>query len=86
MPVFADQNMLETAIRNLFSNAIKYSFPRGEINIKANLDNESILISVKDSGLGVKSEDLHRIFKIDHNFTTPGTNNEKGTGLGLILL
>ena len=83
--IYADEDMLSAIIRNLISNAIKYTANNGEITIKlANSDNY-IQISVIDNGIGITKENLQKIFKIDSQISTLGTNNEKGTGLGLIL-
>jgi len=83
--VFADINMITTTIRNLISNAIKFSFPNGLIKISAkNIDN-FIEISIIDNGIGISNEDLSKIFKLDAHFKKEGTAHEQGTGLGLIL-
>ncbi len=88
-----DKNMLNTVIRNLLSNAIKFTPEGGEIEIGAvNKPSEglepsegSINIYVKDTGVGIPKYNLEKLFKIDKTISTIGTNNEKGTGLGLIL-
>jgi two-component system sensor histidine kinase/response regulator len=83
--VFADPNMILTVIRNLLSNAIKYSKPGGKIEISSKIKNSYIEITVSDSGIGIKPNNLKKLFRIDENFTTKGTADETGTGLGLIL-
>jgi PAS domain S-box-containing protein len=85
LPVFADKNMISTVIRNLISNAIKYTGEGGEIVLSAKKNPDNILVSVKDNGLGIAPERIEKLFRIDTNVSTPGTNKEKGTGLGLIL-
>jgi signal transduction histidine kinase len=80
-----DENMLNTVIRNLLSNAVKYTGPNGKIRLRAVKADGNIVIEVEDSGTGIKKEDMEKLFRIDASFSTPGTNNEKGTGLGLIL-
>ena len=85
LELIADKNMLTTIIRNLVSNAIKYSSQGGEITISASTDNKETRISVKDTGIGINAEDLEKLFKIEESISTKGTENEKGTGLGLIL-
>lgn len=85
LKVYADFNMLTTVLRNLISNAIKYSYEKSEITIKASKSKSSVKISVSDNGTGMKSEHLKKLFKIEHNISIDGTKNEKGTGLGLIL-
>lgn len=85
MIVLADQEMLKTILRNLISNALKFTPTNGEIEIAAKSGPGIIEISVKDTGTGISKEDLDKLFKVDSNFTKRGTENEKGTGLGLIL-
>jgi len=83
--VFADKEMISTVFRNLISNAIKFSFPGGEIIIKAEDSQSELKISLIDKGVGVPQSDIDKLFRIDENYSTIGTNSEKGTGLGLIL-
>jgi len=85
MTVFADSFMMDTVLRNLIANAIKYSHIGGEIEINASASEKELKISVIDNGIGIEKENLDKLFKIDSNFIMPGTKNEKGTGLGLIL-
>ncbi|MBE9666235.1 tetratricopeptide repeat-containing sensor histidine kinase [Mucilaginibacter boryungensis] len=84
--VFADADHFDFVIRNLISNAIKFSYVNGVIDISAEKDhpNGKITIKVKDSGVGIPADQLDLIFNI-HNISTTGTNNEKGTSLGLLL-
>jgi len=81
----ADENMITTVIRNLISNAIKFSHPESSIIIRANLSDGKSEISVTDHGVGIKKQDQEKLFKIDQHLSTPGTSDEAGTGLGLIL-
>ena len=83
--VYADVNMLKTILRNLFSNAIKYTHPNGEIAISAVQNQNNIEITVSDNGVGMSEETRNKLFDIDANVSTTGTANEKGSGLGLIL-
>lgn len=85
MEVYADYNMLNTVIRNLISNAIKFTYENGEIIITANMKEDLIVISVKDSGVGIEKENIGKLFNIGSNFSTKGTQKEEGTGLGLML-
>lgn len=86
LTVHADLNMITTVIRNLVSNAIKFSNLNGKIKIyHTAIENNYIEITVEDNGIGIKAEVIDKLFKIDTNLTTVGTNQEKGTGLGLIL-
>jgi ligand-binding sensor domain-containing protein/signal transduction histidine kinase len=83
--VFADVNMFSAIIRNLLSNAIKFSYENGTISILTIKMDDFCEITVKDSGVGISEESKQKIFRIDSNHTTLGTNGEKGTGLGLVL-
>ncbi len=83
--VFADKQMISTTIRNLLGNALKFTPRNGSINITADINNNSAIICIEDSGVGIKPNDLEKLFRIDIHYTTNGTSNEKGTGLGLIL-
>jgi len=83
--IFADKNMIDSIFRNLISNAIKFSHKKSKIKITATSYDHEIQISVIDHGVGIASEKLSAIFKIDQHLNTLGTDNEQGTGLGLIL-
>ncbi len=83
--VTADIQMVKTILRNLINNAIKYTNVNGEIIIDANEVNQYIEIAIKDNGIGISAEDQRKLFKIDAFHSTPGTHDEKGTGLGLLL-
>lgn len=83
--VFADRNMIQTIIRNLISNAIKFTNNEGKIMLSVQKIQQDYIISVKDNGVGIPPESLDGLFKIDQNNSTKGTQNESGTGLGLIL-
>ncbi len=83
--VKADANMVRTVIRNLISNAIKYTHEGGSIKVYATLKNNLYELSVSDTGIGIKPENIEKLFRIDFNFSTHGTADETGTGLGLIL-
>ena len=82
---FADEQMISTILRNLISNGIKFTHKGGEIRIAVEQTEKEIIISVADNGIGIESERIQDFFRIDKNTSTPGTNNEEGTGLGLIL-
>jgi two-component system sensor histidine kinase/response regulator len=82
---FADLNMINTVVRNLLSNAVKYTHTGGTILIDCEMQGEMLKVFVQDSGVGIKEENLGKIFRIDENVSTKGTANETGTGLGLIL-
>jgi signal transduction histidine kinase len=82
---FIDRNMITTVIRNLLSNAIKFTKSNGTIVIKTEKKGDFYDVLIKDNGIGIPKENLERLFKIDSNLTTLGTEDESGTGLGLIL-
>ncbi|MBU8892009.1 MAG: PAS domain-containing sensor histidine kinase [Bacteroidales bacterium] len=82
---YVDKNMVRTIIRNLISNAIKYTNQGGIIKVSGNKNNEFCEITVSDNGIGISKKYIDKIFKIDEGFSTIGTEKEKGTGLGLIL-
>ena len=82
---FFDYNMITTVIRNLISNAIKFTPENGRIVVEVTADPEKYKISVRDNGLGISAEDQAKLFRIDSNPSTIGTSQERGTGLGLIL-
>lgn len=81
----ADKNTINTAIRNLISNAIKFTYEHGKIEVRIEEWKDVVELSVKDNGMGMSAETLSKIFEIGSKYTTPGTKKEKGTGLGLIL-
>jgi signal transduction histidine kinase len=83
--VYADANMLSTVLRNLVSNAIKFTNSDGSININAEQNSENVTISVSDNGVGIPPENLEKLFDISEVLTTKGTEKETGTGLGLLL-
>jgi len=83
--VFADQAMINTVLRNLISNAIKFTKPGGEIILSVTEGKKELTVSVKDNGIGIPNDRINKLFRIDENLSTQGTSNEAGTGLGLLL-
>lgn len=83
--VHVDENMMHTILQNLLSNAIKYSYKKGRIYIDAYEENNKLYLKIRDEGVGMDEQSLQKIFHIDENISTVGTEGEKGTGLGLIL-
>ncbi|MBU8892435.1 MAG: tetratricopeptide repeat-containing sensor histidine kinase [Bacteroidales bacterium] len=83
--VFADKHVVSTLLRNLLSNAVKFTNIGGEIIISSTITEKDITISIKDNGKGIGKENIEKLFRIDQEFSTKGTENETGTGLGLIL-
>ncbi len=84
--VYADVNMLDTILRNLVSNALKFTVPGGKVQLFAEMCGDYAIIKVKDNGVGISKEIQDRLFLIDNQTSTFGTQNELGTGLGLILV
>ncbi|MCT4602183.1 MAG: tetratricopeptide repeat protein [Marinifilum sp.] len=82
---YGDINMVSTILRNLISNALKFTNTNGKIVISADIQNEFVFLKVKDSGIGISKENQEKLFKFDCNYTTVGTDDETGSGLGLIL-
>lgn len=83
--IFADRNMLSFVLRNLLINAFKFTQERGEVCISAKVEAKHLIISIKDTGIGIAPENLAKLFHVQQHFTTRGTNNERGIGLGLLL-
>lgn len=83
--VYADENMLKIILRNLISNAIKFTKQGGEIRVFAISIKDWVEITISDNGIGMKEEKLKELFNVSTNSSTIGTANEKGSGLGLML-
>lgn len=85
LEIFADKHMINTVLRNLISNAIKFTPQDGIIYINCQKKEKEVLFSIKDTGVGISESSIPKLFRIDEHYTTEGTNQEAGTGLGLIL-
>ncbi|GAB6057593.1 sensor histidine kinase [Desulfonatronum parangueonense] len=83
--VLADKHMLNTILRNLLTNAVKFSNSSGQVRVRALLDESVVQISVKDDGIGIDRQTLTNLLKLDKMRSRKGTSGEKGTGLGLLL-
>jgi len=83
--IFADVNMLHTILRNLVSNAIKFTNKDGLIEIYSETNLREVIITVSDNGIGIEPEKIKKLFDISYKNSTEGTENETGTGLGLLL-
>jgi signal transduction histidine kinase len=83
--VIIDRDMISSVIRNFISNAIKYSYPEGNITISCEGTGETIIFRISDNGVGMSPEILNSLFKIGETISNKGTNNETGTGIGLLL-
>ncbi len=85
LDVCADVKMLSTIIRNLVSNAVKFTPSGGSVTIQGSSTDDAVLLRVRDTGVGIKSEHLDQLFRIDVHHSCLGTAEERGSGLGLIL-
>lgn len=83
--LYGDEHMVKTIIRNLISNAVKYSYPKGIISVTATAREGTVTFVVKDQGIGMTHEETKLLFSMDTNFTRKGTSSEPGSGLGLAL-
>lgn len=83
--VQGDKNLIANVIRNLLSNAIKYSYEGDVITVEISKQGHQVSVSVEDNGVGIPQEYLHKLFDVTQVTTQKGTNNEKGSGLGLVL-
>ncbi len=83
--LYADKNMMDTVIRNLISNAIKFTHSKGRIIVYCEAEENRTKLNIKDSGVGMTKFTMDRLFKSDANISTTGTNNEQGMGLGLLI-
>ena len=80
-----DKNMISSVIRNVTSNAIKFTAPGGRVILKAEENDANLRYSICDTGVGISSEDIGKLFMIENHLTTKGTKGETGSGIGLIL-
>ena len=80
-----DKNMFNTVLRNLLNNAVKFTHKGGQVTVIAERCDNNIIITVKDTGIGIDPKDIDKLFRLDVQYTKLGTDHEKGTGLGLLL-
>jgi two-component system sensor histidine kinase/response regulator len=85
LTIVADKNMIRTILRNLITNSVKFTYKNGQVTVNAVNYNNHIEIAVSDTGIGMSKETISKLFRIDANLSTRGTEDEKGTGLGLFL-
>jgi len=83
--IFSDRNMINTVLRNLLSNAIKYTHINGKVVVGVLQSSKEIIVWVKDTGTGMTKEKVDSLFRLENSLSTPGTEKEQGTGLGLKL-
>ncbi|MEI7499072.1 MAG: two-component regulator propeller domain-containing protein [Bacteroidota bacterium] len=86
-PIMAtgDTRMIDTVLRNLLTNAIKFTQPQGQITVSVKEKDNHYEVMVQDTGIGIAEENISRIFLLDNKYTRKGTEKERGSGLGLIL-
>ncbi|MFP4555828.1 MAG: PAS domain S-box protein [Bacteroidales bacterium] len=85
LSISADRNMLDTIIRNLISNAIKFTPENGKVDVYAIKNDGEVVVSVTDNGIGISEKNIPKLFNLSEKYSTTGTANEKGTGLGLLI-
>lgn len=85
LKVFGDEHMVSTVLRNLLTNAIKFTAHGGHVEIHTREENAKIVVSVTDNGIGISKNDQQKLFQLDNPLKKEGTGGESGTGLGLIL-
>ena len=83
--VYADRNMINSVLQNLISNAIKFTEQGGQVTVSSRTFDHLVEIAVRDNGVGISPENLNKLFRIDMNHSTPGTDEEEGTGRGLVI-
>ncbi|MCX7987535.1 MAG: ATP-binding protein [Bacteroidales bacterium] len=85
LSVYADPNMIQAAIRNIISNAIKFTHRQGRIEVLTYKTKQQVVVEIKDNGVGMTNEVVKNLFKIGMTVSSKGTEGEKGTGMGLLL-
>lgn len=83
--IVSDKCMINTILRNLLSNAIKFTNRGGNVFLSTKTNNEEVIISVEDNGIGISGDNIDKLFRLDTKYSVTGTENEQGTGLGLKL-
>ncbi len=83
--IMADKNMINTVLRNLLSNAIKFTYKKGKVTISVTELPDEVIMNVCDTGIGMPKEKIEMLFRLENSLSMPGTEKEKGTGLGLKL-
>jgi signal transduction histidine kinase len=85
LSIQADPQHFDIIIRNILLNSIKFTHEQGSINLYSKIENDQLAICIEDNGVGMSPEQIDRLFQLKTHFTTPGTQKEKGTGLGLLI-
>jgi len=79
----ADKNMILSIMRNLLTNAIKFSHQKSEVHLNSNIENDYVVVSIHDDGIGIEPKVLDQLLKNPEVFQSPGTSGERGSGLGI---
>jgi len=82
---YADRSMVATVLRNLLSNAVKFTPRGGRVSVSSQLDGDKVAVTVADTGVGMTDGEVQKLFRLDTHMSRPGTEQEGGNGLGLIL-
>jgi signal transduction histidine kinase len=85
MSLMIDPHLMSVVIQNLLTNAIKFTGQNGKITVGCTRTGEEMIISVKDTGMGMSQEHINKLFRHDVQYSSRGTDNETGTGLGLLI-
>ncbi|MDA3817511.1 MAG: tetratricopeptide repeat-containing sensor histidine kinase [Prolixibacteraceae bacterium] len=85
LTINSDPDMLETIFRNIINNSLKFTHPGGSISISSKIKQNKAVICIEDTGVGIEKDAIKKLFRIDSKYRGIGTNNEKGTGLGLVI-
>jgi signal transduction histidine kinase len=85
LSVWADKTALESVVRNLISNALKFTYPKGKVVVLGSREDNRVQLMIRDNGIGIQKTVLNKLFDIEHEISSEGTSGEKGTGLGLVL-
>ena len=85
LPMRGDAKMIDTMLRNLVGNAVKFTEAGGHISVEAASDGERVVLSVADTGTGIAADKLPQLFRFSEQLSTKGTDGERGSGLGLLL-
>jgi signal transduction histidine kinase len=83
--IHADENMIYVTLRNILSNAIKFTREGKSVNIRCSTDGNNAIIAIEDEGIGMSADYLNKVLSLEQPMLKKGTSNEKGTGLGLLL-
>jgi len=86
LSLFCDEDMFRTILRNLLSNALKFTPGGGTVGISGRTEGGQTIVCVEDNGVGISGNNLKRLLRFDESFSTPGTASEKGSGLGFSLI